>query len=150
MTGQVGSMGVQSNQLAGLQARLVATEKELVEIKMRNLKLLKLTENLEEKNRNHEARMEEFQELKENYGQLQKKDDLSREKIAELETKLLSLTEGRERVEEENESLDKMVQDQQRIIKLALARILPRRGQEVFCQEHVGTIREYQKKYLLG
>ena len=61
ITGQVGSMGVQSHQLGGVQARLVATEKELVEIKMRNLKLLKLTENLEEKNRCHEAEMEDFQ-----------------------------------------------------------------------------------------
>jgi len=150
ITGHVGSMGVQNNQLVGMQARLVATEKELVEIKMRNLKLLKLTENLEEKNRNHEAQLMEYQELKEHYGELQKKNDQSREKIAELETKLLCLAQERERVEKENESLDKMVQDQQRIIKLALARILPRRGQEVFCQEHVGTIREYQKKYLLG
>ena len=61
ITGQVGSMGVQNHQLAGVQARLVATEKELVEIKMRNLKLLKLTENLEEKNRCHEDEMENFQ-----------------------------------------------------------------------------------------
>ena len=75
-----------------------------------------------------------FQKLKEKYWQLERKDDQSREKIADLEARLLCLTEGRARVEEENESLDKMVQDQQRIIKLALARILPRRGQEVFCQ----------------
>ena len=75
-----------------------------------------------------------FQKLKEKYWQLERKDDQSREKIADLEARLLCLTEGRARVEEENESLDKMVQDQQRIIKLALARIFPRRGQEVFCQ----------------
>ena len=75
-----------------------------------------------------------FQKLKEKYWQLERKDDQSRERIADLEARLLCLTEGRARVEEENESLDKMVQDQQRIIKLALARILPKRGQEVFCQ----------------
>ena len=61
MTGQVGSMVGQQEQLGGMQARLVATEKELVEIKMRNLKLLKMTENLEEKNRNQENQIEKFE-----------------------------------------------------------------------------------------
>ena len=61
MTGHVGSMTGQQEQLGVMQARLVATEKELVEIKMRNLKLLKMTENLEEKNRNQENQIIKFE-----------------------------------------------------------------------------------------
>ena len=61
MTGQVGGMVGQQEQLGGMQAKLLATEKELVEIKMRNLKLLKMTENLEEKNRNQENQIEKFE-----------------------------------------------------------------------------------------
>ena len=60
ITGQVGSTGVQQEQLAAMQARMTATERELVEIKMRNLKLLKLTENLEEKNENQGIQIEKF------------------------------------------------------------------------------------------
>ena len=61
ITGQVGSTGVQQEQLAAMQARMTATERELVEIKMRNLKLLKLTENLEEKNKNQGIQIEKFE-----------------------------------------------------------------------------------------
>lgn len=150
MTGQATSMVVQQEQLVVMQTRLVATEKDLVEIKMRNLKLLKMTENLEEKNRTQSGQIEQYQQLKESHYQLERKDDQSQTRIAELETKIVALTEAareRERAEEEKEKLEKMLAEQQKIIRLALARILPRKGEVAFCQEHVGTIREYENKY---
>merc|ERR1719228_2709332 len=141
----------QQDQLVVAQSRLVVLEKELVEIKMRNLKLWKMTEKLEEKNRNQECQIEQYEQLKESHYQLQKKEDNSQVKIAELETKMLAVIElarSKERVEDEKDKLEKMLAEQQKIIKLALARILPRKGQVTFCEEHVGTIRDYENKYL--
>eukprot|EP00092_Neocalanus_flemingeri_P000766 GFUD01000813.1.p2 GENE.GFUD01000813.1~~GFUD01000813.1.p2 ORF type:complete len:233 (+),score=106.51 GFUD01000813.1:166-864(+) len=150
ITGQVGGMVVQQEQVLVMQTRLVIAEKEMVEIKMRNLKLLKMTENLEEKNRKQEVQIGEYEKLRESHLQLKKKDDQSKSRIAELETRIVVLAEavrGRERVEEEKEKLEKMLTEQQKIIKLALARILPRKGEVTFCQEHVGLIRGYENKY---
>ena len=78
-----------------------------------------------------------MQQLKESHYQLERKDDQSQTRIAELETKIVALTEAareRERAEEEKEKLEKMLAEQQKIIRLALARILPRKGEVAFCQ----------------
>ena len=71
-----------------------------------------------------------MQQLRENHYLLERKDDQSQERIGELETKLVAL----ERVEVERDNLEKMLKEQQNIIRLALARILPRKGQVSFCE----------------
>ena len=71
-----------------------------------------------------------MQQLRENHYLLERKDDQSQERIGELETKIVAL----ERVEVERDNLEKMLKEQQNIIRLALARILPRKGQVSFCE----------------
>ena len=71
-----------------------------------------------------------MQQLRENHYLLERKDDQSQERIGELETKLVAL----ERVEVERDNLEKMLKEQQNIIRLALARILPRKGEVSFCE----------------
>ena len=61
---------------------------------------------------------------------LESKDDQSQERIGELETKIVAL----ERVEVERDNLEKMLKEQQNIIRLALARILPRKGEVSICE----------------
>jgi hypothetical protein len=68
--------------------------------------------------------------LSEKYYLLESKDDQSRERIGELETKIVAL----ERVEVEKDNLEKMLKEQQNIIRLALARILPRKGEVSICE----------------
>jgi len=143
----MGGMGVQQDQTVVMQTRLVEAEKEVVEMKMRNLKLLKMTENLGEKNRAQDVQIEQLEELQVSYYLLKSKDDQSKERIVEMENKIVALEEGSKFVGEEKQKLEKMLAEQQKIIKLALARILPRKGEVAFCQEHVGTIRQYENKY---
>ena len=71
-----------------------------------------------------------MQQLRENHYLLERKDDQSQERIGELETKIVAL----ERVEVERDNLEKMLKEQQNIIRLALARILPRKGEVSFCE----------------
>jgi len=143
----MGGMGVQQDQTVVMQTRLVEAEKEVVEMKMRNLKLLKMTENLGEKNRAQDVQIEQLEELQVSYYLLKSKDDQSKERIVEMENKIVALEEGSKFWGEEKQKLEKMLAEQQKIIKLALARILPRKGEVAFCQEHVGTIRQYENKY---
>jgi len=143
----MGGMGVQQDQTVVMQTRLVEAEKEVVEMKMRNLKLLKMTENLGEKNRAQDVQIEQLEELQVSYYLLKSKDDQSKERIVEMENKIVALEEGSKFFGEEKQKLEKMLAEQQKIIKLALARILPRKGEVAFCQEHVGTIRQYENKY---
>ena len=51
-----------------------------------------------------------------------------------MENKIVALEEGSKFVGEEKQKLEKMLAEQQNIIKLALARILPRKGEVAFCQ----------------
>jgi len=54
------------------------------------------------------------------------------------------------RLQEEKNQYEMMVLEQQKIIRLALARIVPNKNistKPQFCQEHLSEIKEFGKKY---
>ena len=50
---------------------------------------------------------------------------------------------------EEIKKLEKMIMDQQVVIKAALHRVLPGKHEVSFCQEHVQSIKHYLEKHTL-
>ena len=72
--------------------------------------------------------------MKGKYFLLEAKEANSQEKISDLEKNLKDEIEARRIAQAEKESLEKMIIEQQKVMKLALARILPRKGELKFCQ----------------
>ena len=68
-------------------------------------------------------------------------------KISELQTEIEILKTHEKKItllEEEKEKLERMLREQQKVIKLALARILPRKQEITFCQVIIFIIGAFQ------
>ena len=67
---------------------------------------------------------------------LESREAESQEKISKLEKKLKEEMKAGKAKLLEKEELEKVITEQQKIMKLALARILPRKSEIQFCQVH--------------
>merc|ERR1712046_445257 len=110
---------------------------------MNNLKLLKMLETAEERSKHQASHIQLFEDLIEKCSLLESREAESEEKISELEKKLEDEMKAGKAESLEKEQLEKVIIKQQKIMKLALARILPRKSEIQFCQDHVATIRQY-------
>ena len=72
--------------------------------------------------------------MKGKYFLLEAKEAKSEENISDFEKNLKDEIEARRIAQTEKVSLEKMIIEQQKVMKLALARILPRKGELQFCQ----------------
>ena len=77
-----------------------------------------------------------WQDLKEKCSLLESRKAESQEKISKLEKKLKEEMKAGKAKLLEKEELEKVITEQQKIMKLALARILPRKSEIQFCQVH--------------
>merc|ERR1712096_345662 len=72
---------------------------------------------------------------------------LMRNKVEEMERKMVVMKEAATADKEENNRLHKMLQEQQKVIKTALQRIFPRKQNNIsFCEDHLKTIRAYEDR----
>lgn len=147
----------------GLVQKIQHLEVELTEVRMRNLKMVKIQENLEEKlkiknNNNKKTIFQDAQvgtengdcDLKEALCKCETlKDELEIERRGKekLEKEMIKMKEEAVVEKEENKKLQKMLMEQQSVIRTALLRIFPKKQNNVlFCQEHLETIRKYEDK----
>jgi len=117
------------------------------ELRARNTSLVRVNTRLVEQHRLQQERLEQLQE---SFYQLQLKEDVYNAKISELQTEIEILKTHEKKItllEEEKEKLERMLREQQKVIKLALARILPRKQEITFCQEHLSSIREFENRH---
>merc|ERR1712142_1307736 len=108
---------------------------------------MKMLETAEERSKHQASQVKSFKDLKEKCSLLESREAESQEKISELEKKLKEEMKAGKAKLLEKEELEKVITEQQKIMKLALARILPRKSEIQFCQDHVATIRQYENKY---
>lgn len=152
----------QENMEDGLVKKIENLEVELTEVRMRNLKMVKIQENLEEKLKNNiPDKKKIFQdakvgtenvdcELKEailKMETLKVELEVARQEKEKLKIELIKIKEEAGVEKEENKKLQKMLMEQQSVIRTALRRIFPKKKNNVaFCQEHLETIRNYEDK----
>lgn len=131
----------------------VGRDTEMAELKMKNLKLVKIQENLEGKIHALTEEIKSFKDIQSASEKTECELLVAKNKVEQLEIELSSMKESAAADREDNRRLHKMLLEQQSVIKTAMVRIFPKKQNsqenDSFCQEHLKTIKAYEERSLV-
>jgi len=132
---------------AGAEAKVERLEAELAEVKMKNLKLIKIQETMELKFNSLTEEIKMFKVVQTAAEKTECELLVANNRVEQLETELISIKEVAEADREDNKRLHKMLLEQQSVIRTAMVRIFPKKesNQMSFCEEHLKAIKTYEE-----